>query len=103
MQNITFKSNDKLENDINRLGIAQTMFTEWMKMNKRDPDARKLKYSEFSKKYVWKSDDKKWSPRCKGQTIGRTFLCTSKCMRTILSKVVIHKKKVLLASSNYIS
>ena len=73
MQNITFNSNQRLNNIIRQPGIDKTTLTEWMEINKYDTNARELTYTEFPIKYVWNNKYKYWSPRQMGHTIGRTF------------------------------
>ena len=73
MQNITFNSNQRLNNIIRQPGIDKTTLTEWMEINKYDINARELTYTEFPIKYVWNNKYKYWSPRQMGHTIGRTF------------------------------
>ena len=62
LQNITFNSNQRLNNIIRQPGIDKTTLTEWMEINKYDTNARELTYTEFPIKY--------WSPRQMGHTIG---------------------------------
>lgn len=70
MQHITFNSNQTLSNVLRQLGVNKTTLTKLMKTNKHDPNARKLKYTDFPKKYVWNTKYKKYSPRQIGYIIG---------------------------------
>ncbi|XP_068322118.1 ATP-dependent DNA helicase PIF1-like [Pyrus communis] len=40
-------------------------------MNTQDPNARQLSYVEFPSKYVWNSDNKEWTRRKNGKSLGR--------------------------------
>ena len=73
MQNITFHSNQRLDNIIKQPGIQKTTLTEWMEINKINTDAKELTYAQFPKKWVWNNKDKIWTPRKYGHTIGRTY------------------------------
>ena len=73
MQNITFRSNQRLNNIIRQPRIQKTTLTEWMEINKSNCEARELTYTQFPKKWVWNTKDKIWTPRQTGHTIGRTY------------------------------
>ena len=73
MQNITFHSNQRLDNIIRQPGIQRTTLTEWMEINKINTEARQLSYIQFPTKWVWNNKDKIWTPRKSGYSIGRTF------------------------------
>ncbi|XP_048435427.1 uncharacterized protein LOC125475105 [Pyrus x bretschneideri] len=47
------------------------MLTQWFQTNVQDPNARELSYVEFPTKYVWKNDEKQWSRRKRGRSLGR--------------------------------
>ena len=66
MQNITFHSNQRLNNKIRQPGIDKTTLIEWMETNKHDNNAKKLTYIEFPTKYVWNSKYKYWVSKTNG-------------------------------------
>ncbi|CAJ2652908.1 unnamed protein product [Trifolium pratense] len=70
---ITLRDSDQLKAVVARERIQETMFTEWMRMNSMNQQARKLTYSEFPTKFVWDNGIKKWKERTFGNTIGRIF------------------------------
>ncbi|CAJ2669278.1 unnamed protein product [Trifolium pratense] len=70
---ITLRDSDQLKAVVAREWIQETMFTEWMRMNSMNQQARKLTYSEFPTKFVWDNGIKKWKERTFGNTIGRIF------------------------------
>ena len=43
----------------------------WMDANKKYPEAKDLKYSEFPAKFTWKPKYRIWTPRKRGFSIGR--------------------------------
>ena len=57
-QCITFPDSSNLQGVVNRDGIESTMFTEWMKMNQMDKEARNLTYAKFPTQFVWHKDVK---------------------------------------------
>jgi len=70
-QSISYRRTADLGRVLCRYCIEKTMFTEWMAMNAKCPEARKLLYVEFPKCYVWKSDAKVWHTRKQWDTICR--------------------------------
>nr|XP_028954994.1 uncharacterized protein LOC114823729 [Malus domestica] len=70
-QNVVFRETDDLNYVINHPNLERTMLTQWFETNVQDPDARKLSYVEFPTKYVWKNDEKQWSRRKQGRSLGR--------------------------------
>ncbi|XP_070678029.1 uncharacterized protein [Malus domestica] len=70
-QNVVFKETDDLNHVVNNPNLESTMLTQWFQTNVEDPDARELSYVEFPTKYVWKNDEKQWSRRKKGRSLGR--------------------------------
>nr|XP_012567255.2 ATP-dependent DNA helicase RRM3-like isoform X1 [Cicer arietinum]XP_027186627.1 ATP-dependent DNA helicase RRM3-like isoform X1 [Cicer arietinum]XP_027186628.1 ATP-dependent DNA helicase RRM3-like isoform X1 [Cicer arietinum]XP_027186629.1 ATP-dependent DNA helicase RRM3-like isoform X1 [Cicer arietinum] len=72
-QTIYFPESMRISTILNREGIETTMFTEWMKMNSVDMEARQLTYAEFPTKYVWNKTSKKWTRRKNGRCVGRIY------------------------------
>lgn len=52
-----------------------SMLTGWFQLNRTDPNARKLLYSQIPLYYTWKSNDHEWSPRRRNapKVIARIF------------------------------
>ena len=50
MQNVTFHSNQRLDNIIRKPGIQKITLTEWIETNKLSKEARELTYAQFPKK-----------------------------------------------------
>lgn len=75
MNNIIFTDGQDMRDIVNSGNFDKTMLTEWMELNKRDPEARKLTYIETPQKYTWQSKDKCWTPRKKNR-IGRIYYIT---------------------------
>ncbi|GKE89607.1 hypothetical protein Tco_1567082, partial [Tanacetum coccineum] len=55
---ITLRDSKSLPALLERDAINITMFTDWFKMNKRDPAARKHTYADIPKHYVWHGQQK---------------------------------------------
>ncbi|XP_057745614.1 uncharacterized protein LOC130963528 [Arachis stenosperma] len=72
-QPIYFQGHMTLDNIMSRSRIETTMFTEWMKVNSKDIEARQLTYSEFPTKYVWNKKEKLWTRRRRCRCIGRMY------------------------------
>jgi len=50
---IIYTKNANLDNILQRSGIKDTKFTEWMKTNEAFEDACELTYAGFPTKWVW--------------------------------------------------
>uniref|UniRef100_A0A803NJP1 ATP-dependent DNA helicase n=1 Tax=Cannabis sativa TaxID=3483 RepID=A0A803NJP1_CANSA len=61
------------ENVLGTPGVDKTKFTELLKTNKNNEDARELTYSDFPTCWVWNSKDKIWTRRKQGIAIGRIY------------------------------
>ncbi|XP_057811704.1 uncharacterized protein LOC131025943 [Salvia miltiorrhiza] len=72
-QTCVFREGDYIDNVLVKNTIAESQFLQWMEINKTDPDARKLLYSEFPQHYVWNVKDQVWTKRDRGFGIGRIF------------------------------
>ena len=70
---VTFPESINLRQLVQRLGIENTMFTEWMKANNSFEDARELTYTDFPTKWVWHSNVQQWRRRKNGKCIGRIY------------------------------
>ncbi|XP_068342953.1 uncharacterized protein [Pyrus communis] len=70
-QNVLFRETDDLNHVVNHPNLESTMLTQWFQTNVQDPDARMLAYVEFPTKYVWKNDEKQWTRRKRGRSLGR--------------------------------
>ncbi|XP_072060277.1 uncharacterized protein [Arachis hypogaea] len=49
------------------------MFIAWFRANRKYNEARQLTYTDFPRKFVWKSQLRVWEPRKAGTVIGRLF------------------------------
>ena len=70
-QNITYRSDQQLENILKQPGIQKTNLIEWMTTNKYHVEAIELTYTQFPKKWVW--NNKYGCREHFGHTIGRTY------------------------------
>ncbi|OMP10298.1 hypothetical protein COLO4_04637 [Corchorus olitorius] len=70
-QNIYFHDGEDLQAVLNRLDVEKTMFTEWMAANDKYEAARSYLYADFPTGWVWNGKNKDWTPRQRGETIGR--------------------------------
>ena len=70
---VTFPESINLRQLVQRPGIENTMFTEWMKTNNSFEDARELTYTDFPTKWVWHSNVQPWRRRKNGKCIGRIY------------------------------
>ncbi|XP_071712508.1 uncharacterized protein [Rutidosis leptorrhynchoides] len=67
---ITLHDSQNLPALLHRESIKETMFTDWLELNKRDPAARSLTYAKIPKYYVWNQDAKTWTRRKQRTCIG---------------------------------
>ncbi|KAJ1257558.1 hypothetical protein BS78_10G005300 [Paspalum vaginatum] len=72
-QQVVFPDSTDITKIVNRKGVKETKFTQWMEANKQHEEARELTYSDFPTKWVWKSKEKKWEKRKQGYAIGRIY------------------------------
>ncbi|XP_021979692.1 uncharacterized protein LOC110875797 [Helianthus annuus] len=72
---LTLRDSDNLPALLNRDGIRETMFTQWLALNSRDAMARELTYAEVPTQYVWHDDTKVWKRRFQRTTLGRIVYC----------------------------
>ena len=89
---VVFEDHEDLEEVIKKPHIRDTKFIAWMEANKLYPEARDLTYGEFPLKFVWKANERKWSPRKLGVSIGRIHFVPPGCsekfyLRTLLNYV----------------
>ncbi|XP_050278246.1 uncharacterized protein LOC126719772 [Quercus robur] len=70
---IIYPENANLDNILQRPGIKDTKFTEWMKNNEAFEDACELTYAEFPTKWVWHQNVKQWKRRKGRKCIGRVY------------------------------
>lgn len=70
-QFITYKKSDDLTKVITRDDTCKTMLIEYFEMNVRNEKAKTLLYKEFLEHFVWDKKHKLWTPRKKGNVIGR--------------------------------
>jgi hypothetical protein len=68
---IFFTDNQEVEEVLEKPSVTESMFTSWLETNAKYSQARKLTYSEFVSKFVYKKSKKCWQPRKRGFTIGR--------------------------------
>lgn len=68
---IVFEDDEDLEDVLNKPHIRDTKFLAWMDANKKYPEAKDLTYGEFPLKFTWKANQRKWSPRQRGTSVGR--------------------------------
>ncbi|CAL1353065.1 unnamed protein product [Linum trigynum] len=68
---VPYMKRQSLLNIMARDNVDKTMLTQWFHLNRTDPVARSLLYSEIPNKFKWNEQDLVWSPRKKGFAIGR--------------------------------
>jgi len=66
-----FKDGDDIDKIMGKPTVRESMFTSWMKCNKKYSNARDLTYPQFVTRYVYNKNLRCWKPRTKGNTIGR--------------------------------
>ncbi|XP_028807349.1 uncharacterized protein LOC114762065 [Neltuma alba] len=72
-QSIIYEDNADLQEVVNHNAGKLTMFEAWMNANKLYGEARRLTYSEFPNKFVYKKNGYYWDFRKSGFAIGRLY------------------------------
>lgn len=77
MHMVAYKSTDNLNDVVRRVNSQKSMLTEYFKVNRKHPAARKLLYKEFPEYYTWNKSRKFWKPRKRRTQIGRLVYANS--------------------------
>ncbi|XP_074305621.1 uncharacterized protein LOC141640840 [Silene latifolia] len=91
-QSVVFNDDDPIDSVIQRPLIEKTMFLAWMRCNEEYAEARELTYVEIPSKFVWNQDNRVWTPRQRGFSLGRLYHVLPNCgerfyLRTLLNFV----------------
>ncbi|XP_038722074.1 uncharacterized protein LOC120014228 [Tripterygium wilfordii] len=70
-QDVYYHDDRSLSSIIQQPDIEKTMLTEWMHTNSISESARNLTYNSFPSQWVWNPKNREWTPRQRGQSIGR--------------------------------
>jgi hypothetical protein len=70
-QTVYYEDDADIESVVDETLQKDTMFLAWFEANKKYIEGRNLTYSEYPTKFVYSKKDRKWTPRQKGQSIGR--------------------------------
>ncbi|CAN0880288.1 ATP-dependent DNA helicase PIF1 [Linum grandiflorum] len=70
-QPVSFTASQPIASIVGRLGLENTMLTQWFSLNRRCPDARKYTYEHIPNAFVYVVDNKDWTARKKGFAVGR--------------------------------
>jgi hypothetical protein len=70
MYMVYFNDHDNPEEVLNHPFSQGTHLTVWLKASELYPDARNYTYQEFPEHFVFKQQEKKWTPRQCGFSIG---------------------------------
>lgn len=71
MNRVTFSEEDDIADVVVRRRSKKTSLTEWFEMNRKNPRCRDLTYCEFTTRYTWYPDKRKWSARGKDTKVSR--------------------------------
>ncbi|XP_035837075.1 uncharacterized protein LOC110925357 [Helianthus annuus] len=95
LQPVVFGADEDINYVLNRPSVKCSMFLSWMERNK-DPDdhlARTLTYVQFPTWYVWKTENRCWQPRKKGNTIGRIHNVAPSLGEAYFLRILLNKVK----------
>ncbi|CAN7101254.1 unnamed protein product, partial [Brassica rapa subsp. narinosa] len=70
-QRLLYDQNKSLEEVLSKEDIDKTMLTAYFVANEKYEEARELTYVQFPSRFVYHTDDKTWTPRKHGTSIGR--------------------------------
>ena len=68
-----FEEDEDLKAVLQRGSNQKSILTGYFKKNQIDTNARKMKYAEFQRYYVWNARNKKWTPCQRHCSIGRIY------------------------------
>jgi len=90
---VVYEDNEDLEEVIKKPNIRDTKFVAWMEANKIYPQAKDLTYGEFPLKFVWKANERRWSPRKLGVSIGRIHFVPPGCGEKFYLRMLLNHVK----------
>lgn len=70
-QMVIYNGDDPPDDILDRVTVSSSKFLAWMKCNSVYKDAKLLTYAEIPSKFVWNVSDRRWTPRRRGNAIGR--------------------------------
>lgn len=70
---VVFGEDENVQSVLNRRNLRKTMLTEWFVANQKYEHARNLTFVDFPTNFVWNRQNKEWTPRTKGFSIGRLY------------------------------
>ena len=70
-QSVVFDPSESIDFQLEKASANTTKFLAYMDLNKENELARSLLYVEIPKHFVWNSQEKKWTERKQGKSIGR--------------------------------
>lgn len=68
---VIFDATESIDFTLVKESTNTTKFLKWMELNETDEIAKDLLYVEIPKYFVWNKQDRIWTPRKKGLSIGR--------------------------------
>ncbi|XP_024311758.1 uncharacterized protein LOC100826197 isoform X1 [Brachypodium distachyon] len=71
MNRVTYSEDYKLTDVVSRCNVRKSSLTEWFDMNSKHEACRDLTYCEFTRRYTWQKDKKRWKPRGGNAKLGR--------------------------------
>ncbi|XP_076919000.1 uncharacterized protein LOC143579640 [Bidens hawaiensis] len=92
-QQVIYGANEDIEDILNKITNASSMFTGWFECNKNHDLAKTLTYTEFPTKYVWKKQLRKWEPRLRGFAIGRVHVVPPAFDEAYYLRILLNKLK----------
>ena len=72
-QMVTFNENDDLQYVVDNAANKDTTLTAWFKANEKYPWANQYTYAAFPKYFVWHKNTREWTPRTRGDAVGRIY------------------------------
>ncbi|MCH79953.1 ATP-dependent DNA helicase PIF1, partial [Trifolium medium] len=92
-QTVKFNDNSNLHNVVAYREMIDTMFLAWFAANLEYEDGRDLTYAEFPLKFVYNSQDQRWTPRKQGFSIGRLTYVPVGCGELYYLRVLLTKQR----------
>ncbi|XP_076930843.1 uncharacterized protein LOC143595798 [Bidens hawaiensis] len=92
-QQVIHGANEDIEDILNKTTNASSLFTGWYECNKKYDSAKRLTYSEFPTKFVWKKQGRKWEPQLRVFAVDRVHVVPPAFDEAYYLRILLNKVK----------
>ena len=90
---VVFDESESIDFTLEKESANTTKFLKWMELNKTDELAQTLLYVEIPKYFVWNKDDRVWTKRKRGVSIGRIHHVPPSWGELFYMRILLNKVK----------